>query len=144
MRGIDGEGRQHRIDLLAEELSHPRALSGVEVVGLDEGDSFGSQRWPEFVLEQRRGVPELLGCCRPDSLELGRRCQAVGSGPPHTRLNRVEHGGNPHLEELVEVRCVDRDELDALEKRQITITCECQDAMIEVEPGQLSIEVALG
>jgi hypothetical protein len=51
--------------------------------------------------------------------------------------------GHSDLEELVEVRCPDRQELDLLEKREVGSGGEIHDPLVELEPGQLSIQIML-
>ena len=51
--------------------------------------------------------------------------------------------GHPDLEELVEVVLEDREELHALEQRQVGVLGQRQDAGVELEPGQLSVVEAL-
>ena len=141
---IHCERGQYREHLLAEEFGYPCAARGIEIVDPDERNPFCSERRPQLVFEQRRSITELHGRGRPDPLELLSRGQAVRAGLANPGFDGIEHGGHPHLEELVEIRRVDGHEPDALEKRQLSITRECQDAMVEVQPRQLSIEVALG
>ncbi len=45
-----------------------------------------------------------------------------------------------HLEELVEPRGEDRHELHTLEKRERCVCCEIDEAIGEVQPGQLTVE----
>jgi hypothetical protein len=52
--------------------------------------------------------------------------------------------GDPHHEELVEVVLVDRTEVDPLEQRDAGVFRELQNPVVEVEPGELSVEVERG
>ena len=47
-----------------------------------------------------------------------------------------------HLEELVEVGAEDREELRALEQRQRRVLGEREDPRVELEPGELAVEIA--
>ena len=46
------------------------------------------------------------------------------------------------LEELVEVLAEDREELDPLEHGQVVALGHREHALVEVEPGELAVEVA--
>ena len=52
--------------------------------------------------------------------------------------------GDAHHEELVEVRGEDREEVRALEHRQPRVLGELEHALVEREPAELAVEVALG
>jgi hypothetical protein len=54
------------------------------------------------------------------------------------------HAGHANHEELVEVGGEDRQELAALDQRQRLVLGQLQDAVVEVQPGQLPVEVELG
>src|SRR3546814_15759486 len=48
----------------------------------------------------------------------------------------------PHLEELVEVLAEDGEELGPLEQRHLGVLGQRQDPGVEVEPGELAVQVA--
>ena len=73
---------------------------------------------------------------------LGR--QPVGAARVDPRLDLVVQAGDPDHEELVEVGLVDRAELDPLQQRHRRVLGELQDALVEVEPGELAVEVERG
>ena len=52
--------------------------------------------------------------------------------------------GDAHHEELVEVRGEDREEVRALEDRAARVLGELEHALVEREPAELAVEVALG
>jgi hypothetical protein len=52
--------------------------------------------------------------------------------------------GDTDLEELVEVGREDRDELDAFEERDVRILSDGQHALVELEPGELPVQVSDG
>ena len=49
--------------------------------------------------------------------------------------------GDPHLEELVEVAAEDAEELEPLEQRRPGVERLVQHAAVELEPGELAIDV---
>ena len=55
----------------------------------------------------------------------------------------VLQSANSHLEELVEPRREDGQELHALEKRERGIRSKINEAIREVHPGQLTVEEAV-
>ena len=68
------------------------------------------------------------------------------SGPwaPTPRVLEIVESRDAHHEELVEVRRVDRAELHALEQRRGRILGDLEDAVVEVQPRELAVEVELG
>ena len=56
-------------------------------------------------------------------------------------LDLVVQAGHAHHEELVEVVRVDRAELQALEQRDARVLGELEHALVELEPGELAVEV---
>ena len=67
----------------------------------------------------------------------------VGAGAADAGGHLVLQAGDPHLEELVEVLAEDRQELGPLEQRDAVVLGQRQDALVEVEPGQLAVAVPL-
>ena len=101
-----------------------------EQLGADLGE-------PDFV-EPR---DEVMGSAA-DFEELRQRSHAVGR-----RILRLEvfvklrlQAGHPHLEELVEIRCTDRQEPEPLEQRVRRVARFLEHALVEVEPAQLAID----
>ena len=72
--------------------------------------------------------------------DLGRG-QAVGTAGVDSRVDLVVHAGHADHEELVEVRDEDGQELHPLHQRQRLVLGELQYAVVEVEPGELAVEV---
>ena len=71
-----------------------------------------------------------------------------GSCPSAPRASRpasivVLEVRDPDHEELVQVRLPDRAELDALEQRDRVVLGELEDAVVELEPRELAVEVEL-
>ncbi len=67
----------------------------------------------------------------------------VGTGRRRADLDALHESGHPDLEELVEVRGRDAEELQALEQRQTAVLGLVQHTTIELELRQLAIDVVL-
>ena len=65
----------------------------------------------------------------------------VGAGVLDARVDLVAQTGDAHHVVLVEVRRVDRAELHALEQRNPLVLGQLQHALVEVQPGQLAVQV---
>jgi hypothetical protein len=69
--------------------------------------------------------------------------EAVGLRRARAHLDLLFHPGEPDLEELVEVRGDDAQELEALEHRDGAVLGLRQDAPVEREPLELAVEEML-
>ena len=78
---------------------------------------------------------------RPDGVECLRRAHAVGRRARPARLDLLLQAGDADLEELVEVAGEDGQEANALEQRVALVDSLEQDAVIELEPRQLAVDV---
>lgn len=72
------------------------------------------------------------------------RRQPVGGSLDNTALHLLLEPGNPDLEELVEVRTDDAEILDPLEQWIATVQRLVEHALIELEPTELPVDVAVG
>ena len=141
----DRQRRQHREDVLAEvalDLARrgaatprrrrsgcpARASAGLTTSVNCAGVARGRARGP---------------CSAISSQHLGRG-QAVGAARVDPRLDLVVHAGDADHEELVEVRGEDREELQPLDQRQRLVLGQLEHAVVEVEPGQLAVDVERG
>src|SRR6202042_981250 len=86
----------------------------------------------------------LLADLRRDPLEYLAGRQAVRPACVDPRLELVVYAGDADHEELIEVRDVDREELEALHQRQRLILGELEHAVVEIEPGELAVDVQAG
>ena len=68
----------------------------------------------------------------------------VLAGVLDARVDLVVQAGDAHHVVLVEVGRVDRAELDPLEQRRGLVLGELQDAVVEVQPGELAVDVQRG
>src|SRR5581483_4024796 len=77
-----------------------------------------------------------------DRAQLLLRPQAAGGRRPQPGGGPVQQARHPDHEELVEVAGEDGQEFDPLQQRKLGVFGQGQDAPVEVEPGQLTVEVA--
>ncbi len=135
------EGREYRALEVDRELV---LVGGVELVDRDEPNPLGGQRGANVAFEaggQARALFERADADRRD--RLGRR-HAVLARLLETGVDLVTQAGDPHHVELVEVRCVDRAELDALQQRHVVVLGELEHAVVEVHPRELAVDEELG
>ena len=143
--GVDRDRREDREDLVVEALVEGGELVGRELVGLDEhrrrrAASAGmSSAFQQLVLR----VDELVGA-RADRGELLVRRQPVGRQLVDLARELLLEAGDAHHEELVEVRGDDREELEPLESGTRRVVCLGEDARVELEPGELAVQVERG
>ena len=67
--------------------------------------------------------------------------QPVGAAGVDPGVELVEEPGDPDHEELVEVGGVDRAEAEPLEQRHLGVLGQFEHPLVEVEPGELAVEV---
>ena len=143
--GGDRQRRQRREDHLLEVPGQLRALLVVELV---HGDRRGCRARPA----RGAGALRSSAVSRPPSSSTRSRISAIvsdGDAPVVAGLldagvDLVVQTGDAHHEELVEVRRVDRAELHALEQRHPLVLGQLQHALVEVQPGQLAVQVERG
>ena len=141
MARIEGERREDREDLRLEVLREPR-IDGRGVVGrLEEVNAIGGQQRPQVPRPASRLLVHLRQCPRPDDRQLFFGGQPVERGLLDAGAEFLQDGGDPHHEELVEVRAGNRQELDALEERVRRVLGLREDPPVELEPAQLAIDV---
>ena len=144
LTGPDRERRQNGIDLPVEERRELVELLLGAVRDPADQDPFLLERGAQLALPEAR----LLGRQRQHPLaDLG---QGLLRGAAIQRVNRearrllAHEAADPYSEELVEVLGEPRAKLQALEERKIRVGGELEDALVEVERGQLAVEEPLG
>ena len=100
------------------------------------------QRGRDFLGEDARLPGDQLFDADPDRTQLLDLVESVGCVAAHAGRKLLLQAGYPDLEELVEVRAEDREELRPLEQGQRRVLGEREHARVEVEPGELAVEVA--
>ena len=78
---------------------------------------------------------------RLDRVDLLAGPEPVGAAGVDSGVELVEQPGHPDHEELVEVGGVDRAEADPLQQRHFGVLGQLQHPLVEVEPGELAVEV---
>ena len=137
----DRQGGERREDDSPEVQRQLRALALVELLNADHVDVLLGQRRTQLAFEavaQARSQPQHLLADQGDRLRGGEPVLAGGS---HARVDLVVQAGDAHHVVLVEVGRVDRAELDPLQQGFRLVLGELQHAVIEVEPGQLAVDI---
>ncbi len=134
MPAVDRERREHREDGLIESFREGGLRLVVELAHVHQADSFALERRQQLVVEhahlQRQRGPQPPR----DRLQMLGRCAAV-LGPAHDlRLDLLFDRGDADHEELVEVRAVDRNELQALHQWIARVERLFENAVVEFEP----------
>ena len=131
-------------DLGAEILLEPQPLGGRPIVAPNETDAFVAQRGDQLVVEHA----VLLG--HEQTRLLGDDPQQLG-GPEIVRPDRRSACCEPmlqardaNLEKLVEIRRRYAEELQPLEQRHGCVSGLVQDAHVERELRQLTVDVVIG
>src|SRR5439155_26806807 len=134
----------HRKDVLFEERSQRLSLACIQLSPADEAHAARREARDQLV-EKKARVPE-----RQSRRALANARELVGGSQPVARARHSQAGrllatqaGDAHLVELVKVAGEDAEELGALEQRHGGVLGQLQDALVEVDPRQLTVEVAL-
>ena len=140
---VDGERGEHREDALLEHLVEVLAVVVVELVPAREDDADLAQRRARSAsgkMARARRVEPVDLVADVEQL-LGRRCGRRAWWSVIAGRDLVLQAGDADLEELVEVLAEDGEELGPLEQRHVGVLGQGQDAGVEVEPGELTVEV---
>ena len=137
----DGQRREHGEDLAPEARVELAPLVVGDVVDRGDADAGVAQAGHELVLEAADLAPAELAHARLDRVHRLARRHAVGPAGVDAGLELVVQAGDPDHEELVQVRGVDRAELHALEQGHRGVLDQLQDAVVEVQPRHLAVEV---
>ena len=140
----DRQRREDREDLLGEQPVDLLQLRFVAVGGIDDANALLRERRRDDLAHLARVAAGQLAVAPGDQLERLLRRPAVGPARVDAGVDLVVQARHAHHEELVEVRRVDREELDPLQQRQLLVLRQLQHALVEVEPRELPVEVELG
>ncbi len=139
---VDRQRREHREDLLAEELVDALLLVGAELVEVHQGDALAGESRLDGVGED----PGMAGrqLVRPlgDALQHLPGAHARGSRDREAGGDAALEPGHPDHEELVEVGREDRQVPDALEQRLAGVLGELEHPLVEREPAELAVREA--
>jgi hypothetical protein len=133
---------QDREDLVLEDVHEVLAVVVVELLPLRVADPLLAERGDHLVAEHRGVAHRQLADDLTDRAQLLGRREPVGVLAGHLRGDLLLEAGHADLEELVEVGLEDRQELRPLEQREVRVLGEGQHALVELQPGQLPVEVA--
>lgn len=142
MAGIDCERGEDGKDVRLEVTIEMRPIGRAQVGHLqDQMHTVFSQSWNHVVHETVLMQPELLTYGRADRPELILRGHAVGSPLYDSCSELLLEPGHPDLEELIQIAAEDAEKLEALEKGSALVQRFVENPAIELEPGQLSIQI---
>ena len=137
---VDGERRQDREHLLAVVAREALLLGGCELVPRQQDDAL-------LLQFRQNGVDRVMCvlvlqtvCGLADRAQLLTRAQAGGRRHGDARVDTALQAGDADHEELVEVVREDRGEARAFDDRQVLILCKLEDALVELQPAQLTVE----
>ena len=139
MARIDGERCEDREDLVVEPLAE-RGVVLRDGAVIDDVDLLARQLALQPSVD-RRLLRDELQDPRPDRGKLVGRRATVGGDRRGGRLPLASKARDAHLEELVQVAREDGQELDPLEQRIAIVAGLVQDPRVELEPGELTIEI---
>ena len=139
---IDRQRGEHREDAALELVGEPLPVVVVELGPAGEANAHLCQRPADGPQEQLVGPGGQPACPGQDRLELLRGGHPVDAATGDTCGDTLLQPGDTHLEELVEVLAEDRQELDPLEQRRRRILGKREHPRVEVQPGELTVEVA--
>jgi hypothetical protein len=139
--GVHRQGREHREDPLLEDLDQVVAVVGIQRIPVAQPDAGLGQLGAHVGQEGLGlGLEEVLDLV-PDGPELLARAAPVGPGGGDPRLDLVLQPRHLDLEELVHELAEDGKELHPLEQGHALVLGQLQDPAVEVEPGQLPVQV---
>ncbi len=142
--GIHGHGREKRFDRLRVEIFDVLASFGAQIAASENANRFGVERGneivaPAFVLLVHE-IVDFRG-------EVGKRLlrnAAVSTRLAISVLHLLHQAGEAHFDEFVQVARGDAQKLYALEQRIAGIARLFEDPLVELHPGQVTIEESLG
>ena len=143
MRRVDSERHQDGEDLQREDLVGAVAVGLVEVAPRLDVDA-GLVERRLHVLAERDGVAVLQVVrlrAHGGQHVFGRGAHVGGNG--EARGDAALEAGDAHHKELVEVAREDREEVGPLEQGERGVFGELEDTLVEREPAQFAVEVAV-
>ena len=137
---VDGEGREHREDPVAEPLRQPSLVVGVEIVPRRQLDSLLSKGRDDLVDEN-----SFLLSHQVDD-DVAHECKLLGRHSPIGRRSGdaccllIPKTRDAHLKEFVEVAGEDGEEPNLLKQRHLGVARELENPSVEGEPAQFPVE----
>ena len=137
----DDERGQCRKDLLMEAGVDFAPLLLAGRLQRDDADPVLLQRRPQYPGEAAVQAGVELQHPRLDRVDLLPGCKSIGTAGVDSRVELVEQPCHSDHEELVQVGGIDRAEPDPLQQWHLRILRQFENALIEVEPGKLAVEI---
>ncbi len=141
---VQGERREDGIDRLAEVGVRLFLLGFAQFLVVQNMDARLVQLGQEFALEALMGSVEQFEGALADGGELFARGHAVGGDLDDARLDLLAEPRDAHHEELVHVGAEDGEEFDALEERVVLVQRLFEDAVLELQQAQLTVDEEFG
>ena len=141
MAGVNGQRGEDGEDAL-DEVRRERRLCGLRDLppALNPDPRPGQPRL-EVAREQLRVARRETRISLGDQVELRRRIQAVDREQTRSGKLLAAQGRDADLVELVEIAGEDGRVLDPLEQRRIGLLGEREDALVEVQRGELAVDI---
>ena len=143
VRRVDGERREHGEDALGEEVVEGLTVVLVEVVPAHDGDALLLEGRTHVVLEDAGVLLHQLVREPGDALDELARLEPGGGAHGQPGGDAALEARDADHEVLVEVVGEDREEAGALEERHGGVHGELEHPLVELQPGQLALEVAV-
>jgi hypothetical protein len=136
----DGHRREHREDLVVEDLLDRAGLAVVQLRGPQSFDPRLGQLGLEEVHEAGVLVFHQLAHAFADSGQLLGGGHAGGVGAGHAFIEQDVQTADADHEEFVQVGAGDGQELQSLQRRQRLVAGLVENALVELQPGELAVE----
>ena len=144
VRGVHGERGEDGEEPVGEDVAEALALLVGELVPPDDGDAVVLERRADLLGVDPGVHRHQLVAHRGDLLQDLARLQPGGRAHRDAGGDAALEAGHPDHEELVEVLREDREEAGALQQRDVLVGGQLQHALVELQPGDLAVQEALG
>ncbi|MNE21971.1 hypothetical protein D3C80_1151560 [compost metagenome] len=138
---VEADRGDDRGDLVAEEAPHPGLELGVPVTAANKADLVFLQLRQQHIVEDRVLTMDLAVHHFTDSRQRLVRLQAVSAGLLTGKGDLLLQARHTNFEELIQVAGEDQQELQPLQQRIVLIQRLFQHADIELQLGQLAVNV---
>ena len=142
MRRVDRQRRQNWEDIGRELLLQPGALVVVKLRRGQQHDVLCPQPVAQVVPTGLLILQQLFGADRDGGHLLARGHAVLAGGHDAQRDLRLKAGDADHVE-LVQIVGRDRQEAEAFQQRVVRVSGLVQNPLIEIDPGQLSVDEPL-
>src|SRR6185437_15054917 len=143
-RRIETQRTQHRLHLVLEILLEPTPRLRRPVVAAEQRDLALRERRQQDLVEATILLGHEAGGALVNGRELLLERQAIGRERARAQLEQLLEAGDPDLEELIEIARGDKEEAQPLEQRHRLVEGLREHAAVELEEGQLAVEVEAG